>query len=156
MRVKSWWSDTIRCEGNIKVVQNNSSVLSTSINNYDFVQNVDGFFKFKQTGLHKSNIYSINLKNTGLSKAQDKETKMYTKSEVIKLLQQKYFIKYYQNEDSFLVNSDENTFIHAVFNSTDSGRDHMIERIDSRKGRHILEYSSSIGLGSREYELKEI
>ena len=46
--------------------------------------------------------------------------------------------------------------IDAVFNSTDPGRDHMVERIDSRKGRHILEYSSSIGLGSREYELKEI
>ena len=120
MRVKSWWSDTIRCEGSIKIVQNNSSVLSTSINNYDFVQNVDGFFKFKQTGLHKSNIYSINLKNTGLSKAQDKETKMYTKQEVIRLLQQKYFIKYYQDEDSFLVNSDENTFIHAIFDSTDN------------------------------------
>ena len=45
---------------------------------------------------------------------------MYTKQEVIKLLQQKYFIKYYQDEDSFLVNSDENTFIHAIFNSTDN------------------------------------
>lgn len=120
MRVKSWWSDTIRCEGSLKVVQNNPQVLSTSISNYDFIQNIDGFFKFKQTGLHKSNIYSINLKNTGLSKSQDKEVKFYTKQEAIKLLEQKYFIKYYQDEDSFLVNSDQNTFIHAIFGSTDN------------------------------------
>lgn len=120
MRVKSWWSDTIRCEGNIKVVIEEQNDEYKSISNYDFIQVIDGFFKFKQTGLHKSNIYSINLKNTGLSKLLDKATKMYTKQEVIKLLQNKYFIRYYQDEDSFLVNSDENTFIHAVFDSTDN------------------------------------
>lgn len=46
--------------------------------------------------------------------------------------------------------------IDAVFNSTDPGRDHMVERIDTRKGRHILKYSSELGLGSTDYELKEI
>lgn len=117
MRVKSWWSDTIRCEGNIKVIQNTEDTLITNIENYDFIQTVDGFFKFRQTGLHKSNIYSINLKNTGLDRSGDKVVKYYTKKEVIKLIEQKYNIRYYQDEDSFLVNNEQNAFIHAVFDS---------------------------------------
>ncbi|MCR5741110.1 MAG: DUF362 domain-containing protein [Gammaproteobacteria bacterium] len=46
--------------------------------------------------------------------------------------------------------------IDAVFNSNDKGRDHMVERIDSRHGRHILGYAESIGIGSTKYELEEI
>jgi len=40
-----------------------------------------------------------------------------------------------------------------IYSSTDKGRDHMLERIESRKGPHILDYSEEIGIGSKEYEL---
>lgn len=46
--------------------------------------------------------------------------------------------------------------IDLIWNSTDSGRDHFIERVERQHGRHILEYAESIGLGTREYELIEI
>ena len=107
MRVKSWWSDTIRCEGDIKVIQNvEDSVngMTDIIHNYDFIQTVDGFYKFKQTGLHKSNIYSINLKNTGLSKAEDKSVRLYTKKELIKLIEkQNPSFKYNEDQDVFII-----------------------------------------------------
>lgn len=46
--------------------------------------------------------------------------------------------------------------IDMIWNSTDPGRDHFIERVERQNGRHILPYAESIGLGSREYELVEI
>ena len=46
--------------------------------------------------------------------------------------------------------------IDMIWNSTDPGRDHFIERVERQNGRHILPYAEEIGLGSREYELIEI
>ena len=46
--------------------------------------------------------------------------------------------------------------IDKIWESTDPGRDHFIERVERQNGRHILPYAESIGLGSREYELIEI
>lgn len=40
-----------------------------------------------------------------------------------------------------------------VRSSDDHGKIHLIERIDSRHGMHILEYAEQIGIGSRKYEL---
>lgn len=40
-----------------------------------------------------------------------------------------------------------------VRNSSDHGKVHLIERIDSRHGMHTLEYGEKIGLGSRTYKL---
>lgn len=37
--------------------------------------------------------------------------------------------------------------------STDRGRDHLIERIDSRNGQHTLDYGEQIGLGTQTYRL---
>ena len=38
----------------------------------------------------------------------------------------------------------------------DPGRDHMVERIESRQGLHTLEAADGRGIGTREYELIEI
>ena len=43
-----------------------------------------------------------------------------------------------------------------VYASDDPGRDHLIERIESRHGVHTIEAAEALGLGSREYTLKEI
>lgn len=40
-----------------------------------------------------------------------------------------------------------------VRNSDDSGKVHLIERIDSRHGMHTLDYGEQIGLGSQTYKL---
>ena len=40
--------------------------------------------------------------------------------------------------------------------ANDKGRDHLIERIESRHGIHTIEAASALGYGSREYELIEI
>ncbi|MGN0658904.1 MAG: DUF362 domain-containing protein [Emergencia sp.] len=40
--------------------------------------------------------------------------------------------------------------------SDDPGRDHLLERIDSRNGVHTIEAAAEIGYGSRKYELIEI
>ena len=42
-----------------------------------------------------------------------------------------------------------------VYNSTDSGKDKLIERIESRHGVHTVEAASELGFGEREYELIE-
>lgn len=40
-----------------------------------------------------------------------------------------------------------------VYASDDAGRDHLIERIESRNGVHTIEAAVELGYGSREYEL---
>ena len=37
--------------------------------------------------------------------------------------------------------------------SEDHGKNHLIERIDSRNGMHTLDYAEQLGMGSRDYEL---
>ena len=46
--------------------------------------------------------------------------------------------------------------IDLVYNSTDPGRNHLVERIETRHGVHTIESASTLGFGSREYELIEI
>lgn len=43
-----------------------------------------------------------------------------------------------------------------VYNSNDPGKNHFIERVESRNGVHTIESASSLGVGSREYELIDI
>ncbi len=43
-----------------------------------------------------------------------------------------------------------------VYASADPGRDHLIERIESRNGVHTVEAAAELGIGSREYELIEV
>ena len=43
--------------------------------------------------------------------------------------------------------------IDLVYQSDDHGRDHLIERIESRHGIHTIEAAAALGVGSREYEL---
>ena len=40
--------------------------------------------------------------------------------------------------------------------SEDHGKIHLIERIDSRHGTHILDYAEQLGMGSRKYELVDL
>lgn len=43
-----------------------------------------------------------------------------------------------------------------VYASKDPGRDHLLERIESRNGVHTIEAAAAQGYGSREYELIEV
>ena len=43
-----------------------------------------------------------------------------------------------------------------VYNSTDPGKDTLIERIESLNGVHTIEAASELGVGTREYELIEV
>ncbi len=46
--------------------------------------------------------------------------------------------------------------IDLVRNSTDEGRDHLLERIESRHGEHIIESAVKLGFGTSIYELINI
>ena len=46
--------------------------------------------------------------------------------------------------------------VDLVYASSDPGRPHLIERIESRNGIHTIEAAAELGFGSREYELIEI
>ncbi|MBR3885169.1 MAG: DUF362 domain-containing protein [Clostridia bacterium] len=43
-----------------------------------------------------------------------------------------------------------------VYSSNDKGKDHLIERIESRNGVHTIEAAFELGFGNREYELINI
>ncbi len=43
-----------------------------------------------------------------------------------------------------------------VYAADDPGRDHLIERIESRNGVHTIEAAAALGFGSREYNLVEV
>ena len=46
--------------------------------------------------------------------------------------------------------------IDLVYNSNDPGKDHLIERIESRHGIHTIDAAYDLGIGSKDYELVEI
>ncbi len=46
--------------------------------------------------------------------------------------------------------------IDLVKNSDDPGRDHLLERINSRKGTHTIDAAYDLGFGNKEYELIEM
>ena len=46
--------------------------------------------------------------------------------------------------------------IDLVYASKDPGRNHLVERIESRNGIHTIEAAAALGYGSREYELIEV
>ena len=52
--------------------------------------------------------------------------------------------------------ANDQAFMDMVFNSSEEGSSELKERVDSRKGREILKYAESLGLGSTEYELINI
>ncbi|MDO5451944.1 MAG: DUF362 domain-containing protein [Candidatus Saccharibacteria bacterium] len=52
--------------------------------------------------------------------------------------------------------ANDQAFIDLIWASDDPGAAELKERIDSRKGRAILPYAESLGLGSTDYELIEI
>ena len=43
-----------------------------------------------------------------------------------------------------------------IYKSDDKGRDHFLERVESRHGIHTVEHAEKLGLGSMEYELIEL
>lgn len=43
-----------------------------------------------------------------------------------------------------------------VYSSDDPGRDHFLERVESRHGVHTVEAAAALGFGNREYELIDI
>ena len=43
-----------------------------------------------------------------------------------------------------------------VYASDDPGRDHLIERIETRNGAHTVDAAAELGIGSKEYELVEL
>lgn len=43
-----------------------------------------------------------------------------------------------------------------TMNSDDPGRDHFVERVNSRNGIYTIEAAAELGYGSREYELIEL
>ncbi len=43
--------------------------------------------------------------------------------------------------------------IDLVYNSKDPGRDHLVERIESRNGSHTIDEAENLGIGTKEYEL---
>lgn len=46
--------------------------------------------------------------------------------------------------------------IDLVKNSNDKGKDHLLERINSRNGTHTIDSAALLGYGTKEYELIEI
>lgn len=64
------------------------------------------------------------------------------------------------NDIGILISTDpiaiDQACIDLVYNSTDPGKSHLIERIESRNGIYTIECASKIGYGSREYELVDI
>ena len=46
--------------------------------------------------------------------------------------------------------------IDFVYNSDDPGKDHFIERVESRHGIHTIEAAEKLGFASREYELIDL
>ena len=42
--------------------------------------------------------------------------------------------------------------VDLIWKSEDPGRDHFVERVETRNGRHTIEAAEELGFGSRDYE----
>ena len=42
-----------------------------------------------------------------------------------------------------------------VYKSNDKGKDHLIERIESRNGTHTIDTAEKLGVGTKKYKLIE-
>ena len=64
------------------------------------------------------------------------------------------------NDIGILISEDpiaiDQACIDLVYASDDPGKDHLIERIESRNGIHTIEAAEALGYGSRDYELVEL
>ena len=64
------------------------------------------------------------------------------------------------NDIGILISEDpiaiDQACIDLVYASDDPGKDHLIERIESRNGFHTIEAAAALGYGSRDYELIEL
>ena len=64
------------------------------------------------------------------------------------------------NDIGILISEDpiaiDQACIDLVYASDDPGKDHLIERIESRNGVHTIEAAAALGYGSRDYELVEL
>lgn len=91
-RVRSWWSDIVQCKGKIKsqVLNLNIDDMLQIVSNYDYVERNFGFFKYQQENLHKSNIYSIKITNSGLNPETDKITETINLSKLVEMLIDKF------------------------------------------------------------------
>lgn len=46
--------------------------------------------------------------------------------------------------------------VDMVYNSPDPGKKHLIERMESRRATHLLDYAEELGLGTQKYELVNV
>ena len=46
--------------------------------------------------------------------------------------------------------------VDLVMNSSDPGRDHFMERVNSRHGTHTIDAAAELGIGNKEYELVRV
>ena len=64
------------------------------------------------------------------------------------------------NDIGILISEDpiaiDQACIDLVYASDDPGKDHLIERIESRNGVHTIEAAAALGYGSRDYDLIEL
>lgn len=96
-------------ETNVKMPFGLGKVLETT-SKYDYVERNYGFFKYQQENLHKSNIYSIKLANSGLNPKYDEQLTYYNKSELVQILEKE---NYYNIE--FIYDSSNDSFYNANF-----------------------------------------
>lgn len=59
------------------------------VSHYDYVERTYGFFKYQQENTHKSNIYSVKLKNSGLNPQNDLTITYFDYFQVIEKLKSK-------------------------------------------------------------------
>lgn len=50
----------------------------------------------------------------------------------------------------------DNACLDLIYNSTDPGRDHFVQRVERQNGRHIIDYADKLGIGTKDYELISI
>lgn len=96
IRVKSWFSNSVKCQGSIKlkpaVLSNVIQETLKHVSKYDYLENIKGFFKFQQQSLHKSNIYSIKLTNSGFNPQLDQPVPYYTRQQAGEKLQNNNYL----------------------------------------------------------------
>lgn len=140
-RPRCWWSNSIKCTGSIKLIPCEypevtiNNILKT-VSRFDYVETNMGFFKYQQDQMHKSNIYSIKLTNTGLNIDPDTDIKSYKKEEIIEKLKEPgspTFANDYTGNGSeydYAYNAKNDTFTEQLSSNKPLGKDNFRLSID--------------------------
>ncbi len=181
LRIRNWWSDIIGYSGEFELIPYNEITIENykeklpnynkifnTISNYDHIEHIKGLLKFQQNDIKKSNIYSIQLQNSGLNPQNDIVESNYNNFEY--LLEADYWLletisrnMYYSEYWNTIINDNSNLIddvVNCIYNNNSVGytsKANLLSYLNNNNPKiYIFDTSKASLINNTRSELREI